>query len=227
MGTETDPPPSNSIEGVAAQLSLSPDQVRDLIAAGALKTTGSGDALLVTPESLVLYMLSRITSQMDKTLARPSGGAVARSALLPLVVHLWFLAACVEVFSLRGKHPIAPLPAVALVLGAVLALAWWMARKSHDFSSTNGMGTTFHGRRMTPLGRVGTQWLTLVGIPLLPVRSYVILEAGDEKANWSGAIRTVQYRLRSLDGVHWPQALPILVGVWVGLAALVTAAVHL
>lgn len=213
-----------SIEEAADTLKLKADQVRDLIAAGALKATGSGAEQRVTQESLMLYMVSRLASDVRKVTERPSRGSVVSGALLPLVLVMWFMAACVEVFSLRDGKPIVPTLIAVPVLAGVLALTWWMARNADDFSSTNGAGTTLYGKRMTPEGRVGTQWLIFAGIPLLPVRSYVILEAGEEKTNWSGAIRNTQYRLRSLGRVYWPQALPILAGVWAGLAGLVALA---
>ena len=156
---------------------------------------------------------------------RPSRLAGLCSAFLPLVLGMWFLACCVEVFSLRGHKPIAPVPGAIAVLGAVLGLAWWMGRTADEFNSMNGLGTTLYGSKETPEGRVGTQWIIIAGVPILPVRSYVILSGGEETANWSGAIRTKMFRLRTLDGVYWPQALPILVGVWAALAGLVTLAI--
>lgn len=225
MTTETQGPLGTTVEETAEKLSIPVEQVRDLIAAGALTTTGDGPALRVTPDSLLLYMTSRLTSDLKRLTQRPSAASAASSAFLPLVLGMWFLAACVMVFSVRGGEPIVPLVYAIPVLAAVLGLGFRMARASHDFHSMNGCGTTLYGRRLTPEGRIGTAWMIFAGVPLLPVRSYVILEATDEKANWSGMIRQRSFRLRSLPRIHWPQALPLLLAVWAGLAALVAAAV--
>lgn len=216
-----------TVEAVAKDLKVTPDEVRGLIAAGALKTTGSGDDLRVTPDSLLIYMTSRLKADLSQVMKRPSGLSIFCSAMLPIVMVLWFLAACVEVFSIRDRKPIAPVPYAVVVLGLTLAIAWWMGRQSDDFSSTNGVGTTLYGKRETPEGRVGTQWLIFAGVPLLPIRSYVILEAAAETANWSGAIRSRKYRLRSMDRIYWPQALPLMAAVWAGLGAVIAAFVLL
>jgi hypothetical protein len=199
--------------------------VRDLIAADVLKTTGSGDDLRITPESLFTYMVSRLTMDLKKATAPRRTLATVSDFVLPVLMGLWFMAACFVVFSVRGGHtPVLPVPGAVAVLAALLALAWWLGKQADDFSSTQGMGTALYGRRMTPDGRVGTQWLILVSVPLLPIRSYVLLEAGEAKSNWSGAIQTAKLRLRSLDRIYWPQALPILAGVWAGVAALIALA---
>jgi hypothetical protein len=220
-------PAGYTLADAAEKLSLSVDQVRDLIAAGALKVTGSGDDPRVTPESLVVYRMSRVSSDLERFSKRPRALAVAADILLPLTIALWFMAASAEVYSLREENPIVPLPAAVAVLGALLGLAWLLAWKADGISSTNGMGTELFGRRMTSEGRVGTQWLTLVSIPLLPVRSYVILEIGETKSNWVGTRETKHYRLRPLGRMYWPQVLPILAGVWAGVAGLVALALFL
>jgi hypothetical protein len=226
VADETGSTPGYTIEDAAAELKIPPDQVRDLIAAGVLTATGEGDALQVTKQSVVMYMLSRATADIRKITEPARPVAVASAAFLPLLLGMWFMAACVEVFSLQAHKPIVPAPAAVAVLGAVLALCWWLALQADEFSSAQGLGTTLYGRRMTPEGRVGTQWLILAGVPLLPLRSYVILEAGEPTANWSGMIRKTNYRLRALGRVYWPQALPVLGGVWAALGALVALAVR-
>lgn len=210
-----------SLEESAERLSITVDQVRDLIAAGALQTTGSGDDLRVTPESLLIYMMSRISSDLKKINARPRPLSVAADIMLPVTIALWFMALSAEVFSLRDGRPMVPLPAAIAVLAAVLGIAWLLGWRADDISSVNGLGTELYGRRMTPEGRVGTQWLTFVSVPLLPIRSYVILEASESKSNWVGTIQTKKYRLRPLGRIYWPQVIPVLAGVWAGFAGLI------
>ncbi|NUQ72833.1 MAG: hypothetical protein HUU21_04680 [Polyangiaceae bacterium] len=220
------------LKEAAERLSISVEQVRDLIAAGALKTTGEGDDLCVTPDSLLMYMMSRISSDLKTINARHTQPRISRiwdvvaDTLLPVLIALWFMAACAEVFSLRGNKPIVSVPVAIAVLGAVLLVAWLLAWRSDEISSVNGMGTELYGRRMTPEGRVGTQWLTLVSVPLLPIRSYVILEENEEKSNWVGSIRTKKYRLRPLGRMYWPQVVPTLAAVWAGIAGLIAFALY-
>lgn len=222
--------PGVSLEEAAERLQIPVDQVRDLIAAGALKTTGSGDELRVTPDSLLVYMMQRISSDMAKitanATAKPRILGVVADIMLPVTIALWFMAACVEVFSLRDGKPILPVPAAIAVLLVVLGIAWLLGWRADDISSVNGLGTALYGKRMTPEGRVGTQWLTLVSVPLLPIRSYVILESSEEKSNWVGSIQTKKYRLRPLGRLYWPQVLPVLAGVWAGIAGLIALALY-
>lgn len=224
VAMETGSAKGYTAEEAAAHLSLQPEQVRDLIAAGALEVTGSGDDLRIKPESLLAYMMSRASEDVRRATARPRPLAIARDTLLPVIVALWFMGACVEVFSLRDGKPVAPVPAAIAALGAVLALAWWLARRADDIVSTQGVGTALYGRRMTPRGRVGTQWLVFCGVPLLPVRSYVILEPGKPGDGHGGAIGAAPPRLRPLERIHWPQALPVLGAAWAGIAALIALA---
>jgi excisionase family DNA binding protein len=218
-------PAGCSLEEAAERLSVSVEQVRDLIAAGTLKTTGSGEDLRVTPDSLLVYMMSRISADLDRINApRPGILSVAADILLPVTITLWFMAACAEVFSLRDGKPIVSLPVATAVLLAMLGIAWGLAWRADGISSVNGVGTALYGRRMTPEGRVGTQWMTFASVPLLPIRSYVILEASEPKSNWVGTIQTTKYRLRPLGRMYWPQILPVVAGVWAGLAGLVALA---
>jgi hypothetical protein len=66
--------------------------------------------------------------------------------------------------------------------------------------------------------------MTFASVPLLPIRSYVILEASEPKSNVVGTIQTKKYRLRPLGRMYWPQILPVVAGVWAGLAGLVALA---
>lgn len=215
-----------TVEDAASRLGIKPDEVHGLIAAGALQASGSGDALRVTDESVVMYMMARASSMMARGSARPGPLAIAGDILLPLLLTLWFMAAVAEVYSLRGGKVIVPVPAAVAVLAAVLGFSWWLARQATDFSSVRGVGTALYGRRVTHSGRIGTQWVTFGGVPLLPVRSYVVLEAGVPSREWIGSVQTTKFRLRPLPGIHWPQALPVLGGVWAGVAVLIALALR-
>ena len=116
-------------------------------------------------------------------------------------------------------------PVAVVVLVGLLGLAAYTARHADEFFSVNGLGTTLYGNRKTPEGRVGTQWLIIAGVPLIPLQSYVILESTDVKPHWVGSIRRTQFRLRALGRIHWPHAAPLLLAVWAGLAALLTLAI--
>lgn len=214
-----------TLEEAASQLTLTVEQVRDLIAAGALQVVEGEAGPRVTADSMLIYRANLLTASLKRLTRRPSTFAIASEILLPLVLVLWFMAACAEVFSLRDHKPIVAVPTAIAALTLTLAVAWWLARQTEGFTLVKGTGTTLYGRRMTPTGRVGTQYVVFAGVPLLPLRSYVILEASEEKANWSGMIRTRNYHLRVLDRIYWRQALPVLLGVWAGLGALVAVAI--
>ncbi|MBK8258127.1 MAG: helix-turn-helix domain-containing protein [Polyangiaceae bacterium] len=220
-------PPSLSIQEVADRLKLPTDQVMGLVESGDLKSIRTNDEVRIAVDSFVIYMMRRASSDIDKYNAPRDRVGEITSAFLPLTLGGWFLATCVMVFSIRGGKPIFPVHLAVGVLGGWLLGAWWMATRAHGFHAVNGLGTTIYGNTSSPMGRVGTQWLILAGLPLLPIRSYVILEATDEKPNWVGTIREKSYRLRNVKGIYWRQAAPLMIAVWLGVAALVGVAVAL
>jgi hypothetical protein len=137
------------------------------------------------------------------------------------------MAVCAEVFSIREGKIIVPVPAAIVILTVALALAWWMARQTDDFSSVNGVGTALRGRRLTPEGRVGTQWVVFTGIPLVPVRSYVILEEHAQDHTIVAAPRVTRLQVRPLGRMYWPQVLPTLAAVWAGVAVVIALAIRI
>lgn len=216
-----------SITEAATQLKLSPEQVHDLIAAGELETTGQGEALQVLPLGVAVYVLKRAGSHLQQIHRPTSALTTACGILLPPLIGLWFMAVCAEVFSIREGKIIVPVPAAIVILTVALALAWWMARQTDDFSSVNGVGTALRGRRLTPEGRVGTQWVVFTGIPLVPVRSYVILEEHAQDHTIVAAPRVTRLQVRPLGRMYWPQVLPTLAAVWAGVAVVIALAIRI
>lgn len=220
-------PPSLSLREVAQRLDLRTDQVLGLVESGDLKSIETPLGVRITMDSFAVYMMNRASSDIDKYNAPRDRVGEITSAFLPLTLGGWFLASCVVVFSIRSGKPIFALNLAVGVLGLWLLGAWWMGTRAQGFHAVNGLGTTLYGNASTPMGRVGTQWLVVAGVPLLPIRSYVILEERDEKPNWVGTIREKSYRLRNIKGIYWRQAAPLMIAVWLGLAALVAAAIGL
>ena len=232
-------PASFTVEEAARILSMSPQEVRVLIAGGTLAraressvdgSSRSGE-VRVTAISVALCLSKDpatskpATEGMRRTGAPETLGQKAVEALLQLVVNLllivWELAGGVEVFSLRGGKPILPVPAFGAAWLSVLVFAASLASLEREFSSTNLMGTTLYGRHRTEHGDVGTKWLIVLGLPLVPIRSYVILEERDVEHN--AIFRRKNYFLRALPGIHWPQALPLLALGWAGQAVFFAA----
>ncbi|HMV66652.1 MAG TPA: hypothetical protein PKA64_07365, partial [Myxococcota bacterium] len=183
-------------------------------AAGELRVTPDG--AWVSQESLLLYMAGRLSATVSHATASPPGG-VLESTLLSGLLLLTLLAVLVQLFSIQDDAPIFSGPLLAGVVAGVLAICVWLARRQGGFSSVNGFGTTLLGSRRTPDGFVGTAWVVAAMVPLVPYRSYVLLEAHEERSPWIGQPTTRSYMLRALDDVCWPQAGPVLAASWGGL----------
>ncbi len=81
--------------------------------------------------------------------------------------------ACTFVEKLR----IMPLPGHFMLLVALLGGSWLLARAQDALLTVNGSGTVLYGRAAVPTGQgyVSTKWLVFAMIPLIPVRSYWVI----------------------------------------------------
>lgn len=116
--------------------------------------------------------------------------------LLPRIVHSLY-PTCWFVRNVNKPS----IPLILLLIPACLALSWVLARAQDQPFTMDGIGTKLVGRYPSPdsQGYISTKWLVVVFLPLIPVRSYQIL---DEQSSGPFQIR---YILRPLEKLHWEQ----------------------
>jgi hypothetical protein len=88
----------------------------------------------------------------------------------------------------------------------LLTGSWFVARAQPGAESVNGWGTGFFGEVETSAGSIITKWVC-VFIPLLPVRSFYVLDAKAGVSDFlPGFQQVTHYKLLPLPGLglHWP-----------------------
>lgn len=217
--------PGVTLEEAAQKLGVSIEDVRGLVAAGELAAHPGAPTARVTSLSVLLYLTKQVRVVTEPfTRPRPSAVLEVLGAMgVNLLLVLWALGTLVEAFSLRAHKPLVPPLAVVAASVVMVGLAALLASRQSALSSTNGVGTTLYGRRRTEHGDVGTAWLIFGGLPLVPLRSYIILEKHDEESDI--VFQKKSYVLRALPAIHWPQAAPLLLLGWAVVAALLSACV--
>lgn len=203
-----------TLEDAAEKLGTDVAGVKRLLDEGRLRREGDG----IDPISVLQVMtdqLSDLNLKMSATDQQPFLVAVG----VPMSLVLFMLFFFVFLFSAADANPIVPplamIPITAAWIGATGALARW----GGGLGTMNGMGISLYGRRDHAQGKVATAWLTVLFVPLVPLRSYLVLQEVEHERTMRGS--ATSYRLAETD-FCWPQVLPILVGVWAGLIALTT-----
>lgn len=127
-------------------------------------------------------------SGTDKTAGTGAGfgskGAldVVKSLFTWIVLAFGILFAAIGAFDERERSPWLVLGGIAMVVGA-----WFLARAERGSARFNGMGTAFFGETKTPRGKIKTKWISLFFLPVLPVRSCLILDEWSSES--SGALQ--------------------------------------
>ena len=199
-------------EEAAEKLGTDVAGVDAMLAAGRLRQEAGG----IDPLSVLQVMTGQLADLNLKMTARDEQPFVVALGV-PLSLVLFLLFYFVFLFGAADANPIVPLWAMVPIsagwLGATAALARW----GGGLGTMNGMGVSLYGRRATPEGPVGTAWLTALFVPLVPLRSYRVLQEVEHDRTFSG--QATSYRLAEVP-LCWPQVVPVFVGVWAGLVAL-------
>jgi hypothetical protein len=69
-----------------------------------------------------------------------------------------------------------------LIIFACLVIAWILGYLQKNNFSYNGIGTQLYGHETTEDGYITTKWLTCF-FPLLPIRSYIVMDSVQEIYN--------------------------------------------
>jgi hypothetical protein len=100
--------------------------------------------------------------------------------------------------------------------GAALLLGgWFAARYQNGASSVNNIGTGYFGGIDSTRGWIMTKWICVI-IPVIPVRSYVVLSASEDSSDYTST--TTMYRTIALPGLGlwWPSVGKTI--LWTGVA---------
>jgi hypothetical protein len=92
-----------------------------------------------------------------------------------------------------------------LIILACLAVAWLLALSQPGVFAFHQAGTHFYGHEKTERGEITTKWLVM-GFPLLPIRSYLILYRPGE--TFTGVLEYEKPVMQPLPGYfRWRQML--------------------
>lgn len=99
---------------------------------------------------------------------------------LPITaIYTFYFDACTVAYNKPPDWDI-PIHTNVLAIMICFAVSWFLAKKSGNMETINGMGTELLGRDKSSKGYIATKWLVVLFLPLIPIRSYEILdEQGD------------------------------------------------
>lgn len=202
-----------TIDEAAERLSTDAAGVRKLLAEGRLRSGAGSDE--IDPLSVIEVLATRISEATLMATAADRQPFVAALGV-PMSLLLWVLFGFVFLFGLADGQPIVHPAAMAAITAAWLGATAALARWGGGLGTMNGLGVAIYGRRDSPAGKVGTAWLVAMFVPLVPLRSYVVLQEVEHERTMHGG--GTSYRLADAP-LCWPQIVPIFVGVWAAIAA--------
>lgn len=98
---------------------------------------------------------------------------------LPITtIYTFYFDACTVAYHKPPDWDI-PLHTNVLVIIICFVVSWFLAKKSENMETINGMGVTLLGNDRSSKGYIATKWLVVLFLPLIPIRSYEILDEQD------------------------------------------------
>jgi hypothetical protein len=100
----------------------------------------------------------------------------------------------------KGLHSDSLLLHFLAILGC-MAVAWFFARLQNKPTLVNGMGTQFYETEPVEAANkyISTKWLVCLGVPLMPVRSYLVTQ---ELIQFQ---KTASYTFQPVKELNWKQ----------------------
>ena len=184
-------------------------QVEHLLAAGKqrryllsfhdfVSLTKQEDAYMLKPKFAARAITSDIPSTIFSGVVSVSlfAGVALMFWSLPRIVHELYPACW---FVRNVDKP--PLLINFLLIPACIVLSWLLARIQKTPFTIDGVGTRFFGRSPSSdsHGYISTKWLAIIMVPILPVRSYEIIEE-----NLDG-LQKMPYLINPLEKLNWAQ----------------------
>jgi hypothetical protein len=173
------------------------------------------------------HMLKNHSKIIKKDIAKEASFASnIIPALVSVIITLGIFASVFFAFALpiNLMHNFYPLCGFAIMplwinfLGvpAFMGISWLLALTQRNLSITNGYGALLYGNdpASAPEQFISTSWLSLVAIPLLPVRSYIVTVTGTD------ALGKKTYETQPLDKINWAQVRQTIRKSWIGYGAL-------
>jgi hypothetical protein len=95
---------------------------------------------------------------------------------LPITaIYTFFFDACAIAYNKPPDWDISIQTNVLAIL-ICFAVSWFLAKKSEKMETINGMGTKLLGKDESSKGYIATKWLIVLFLPLIPIKSYEILD---------------------------------------------------
>jgi hypothetical protein len=82
---------------------------------------------------------------------------------------------------------------------ACLGISWFLARVQEKPLTVDGIGTKFFGQSPNSGGYISTKWLVVVFLPIIPVRSYQVIE------KYRGGQQNTHFSMTPLEKLDWAQ----------------------
>jgi len=89
-----------------------------------------------------------------------------------------------------------PLPVNVSIIIIGLAISWFLATKSENMRTINGIGTKLVGNEKSLKGFIATKWLVVLFLPIIPIKSYEVFE--EQQGIRIGLHQRVYYSLHPL-----------------------------
>lgn len=171
-------------------------RVEHLSFAGFLQLTQREDGYLLKHKNSM--MVNDTASSILSTIISASLFAAVAFMfwVLPRVVHILY-PAC---WFVRNVNKPSLLLTFLIILGCT-AVSWFLARIQNQTFTVDGIGTKFFGQSPSPdsRGYISTKWLVVVFVPILPVRSFQIIE------EYPGGQHKTRYSINPLEELNWAQ----------------------
>jgi hypothetical protein len=78
-------------------------------------------------------------------------------------------------------------------------MSWFLARIQEKPLTVDGVGTKFFGQTPNSSGYISTKWLVVVFLPIIPVRSYRVIEEYPDRQH------NTHFSMEPLDTLNWVQ----------------------
>lgn len=209
-----------SIAQTARLLGCSEADVRKRIGYGQLRAVDGPDGPRVLTSTI------HQGAQLDRELAsrpspEPPSGIGLFVDLLWSMGMLGFVFALMMVGFLAPSRDGLPLPWPIVVGGLAVWLAGlaWYGDRTSDLDTINGIGTKLYGHAPTRHGIVATRFLVFLSLPLVPLRSYVLLS---RTTDWEQPMSTsTRYALQPYPEGRFllRQAMVWPASSWLGIVA--------
>jgi hypothetical protein len=113
--------------------------------------------------------------------------------------------------------------AITIIVLIGLGIYCVVKARSEEMGTILGFGTKLYGHKETENGEIKTKWVTLLFLPVFPLKSYEVFEQETSLENIT--TYKTSYRLKELPKMYKPQVIPLVIVIWPILALIIISAI--